>query len=172
MPTMPRTIEYEHAQRIAMGHPAMAPHSHTGKIVNGIRRMGEEYPTLAEREIKGRPLLECPFVRISENVRLWYLPNDLDGFDFFSGRFHSAGYVLAPDTNGRVDYMAWGETEVEPLFHGVAFFDGVRHLFVGEGVEAGYTNYPYLQDFAAVLFALAALEIELCWYVREERNNR
>jgi hypothetical protein len=134
--------------------------------------MGEEHPYLEERRLRGAPLLSCPFVRISENVRLWYLPNDLDGFDFFSGRFHSAGYVLAPDSNGHADYMAWGETEVEPLFHGVAFFDGVRHLYIGEGEKAGYTNYPDLQDSAAVLFALAALEVELCWYVREERAKR
>lgn len=129
-----------------------------------------EYPTLASRRIGDTPLLNCQHVRINDNVRLWYVPRgEGNGFDFFVGRFYTCDAEDAPWRDMATDLMTHPDTQVECMFHGIAFFDGVRHLYMGDETEhEGYIFYPDLADLTCALAALTALELQLCWYVREE----
>lgn len=54
---------------------------------------------------------------------------------------------------------------VEPLFSGVAYFDGIRHLFLGDQNQYdnfGYLNYPKVQNLINILSALKDLEKKYC----------
>ncbi|MBI3633959.1 MAG: hypothetical protein HY226_06770 [Candidatus Vogelbacteria bacterium] len=63
-----------------------------------------------------------------------------------------------------------GET-YEVLFHGQAYFDGVRHLYFGseDTDNYGYHYYPNLKSLTAALTKLSEIESELD-YVKQERK--
>lgn len=128
------------------------------------------YPTIGERDISGTPLLECPGVRVNTNVVLWYSPRvEQSGFEFFCGKFYSGDYGPGVFSSSVGDLMSHPNTEVECLFKGSAYFDGVRHLWTGDTSndgDEGYANYPNLLETISAYAALAFLERELCWHVR------
>ena len=64
-------------------------------------------------------------------------------------------------TNGVLDkdYSSWN-----CLFNGIAYFDGVRHLHLGDvqTENEGYLYYPHLSDLILILQELKKLEQKYC----------
>lgn len=83
---------------------------------------------------------------------------DCDGFDF-----HCVHFAWSEANNENVHY--------ETLFKGVAYFDGVRHLYFGseETDNYGYLYYCDVPQLIKALQQLDLLVVEKCKYVREER---
>ncbi|MBI3632942.1 MAG: hypothetical protein HY226_01475 [Candidatus Vogelbacteria bacterium] len=63
------------------------------------------------------------------------------------------------------------EDYYEILFHGEAYFDGIRHLYFGseDTDNYGYHYYPNLKTLIAALTKLSEVESELD-YVKQERK--
>lgn len=63
------------------------------------------------------------------------------------------------------DSEIWDDdTEVEFLFNGIAYFDGVRHMYLGTSQNEifGYVNYPNIEHLIEILKEIRKLEIEYC----------
>lgn len=97
---------------------------------------------------------------IPERVRLYYKPNDNGegyGFDFYAVEWTSGSgettVILNPDY-----------TTVDCLYHGTAYFDGIRHMYLGDDDtdNYGYHYYPDLDVHIALLKELKNLEIKYC----------
>lgn len=120
-----------------------------------------DHPALSTLSIRGTPLLECQRVDISPHLRVYYRPfDDGHGFDFFIAEF-AGGYTLPADGQSDMDLP---DTEVECLFHGVAYYDGLRHLYMGSEASdnVGYLYYANPVEMAKVFTALAELEARYC----------
>lgn len=96
------------------------------------------------------------------DVRVYYKSFDVDknGFSFYAVIYvghqnfeHDKENVWNPEY-----------TFVECLFQGVAFFDGVRHLYMGDEQtdNEGYHYYPNLETNIAALKIIRELEIKYC----------
>lgn len=88
---------------------------------------------------------------------------DCDGFDFSALSYYSRPITYPPSP---IEYTV--------LFEGVAYFDGVRHLYFGkeETNNYGYLYYQDLPDLIMALQALDKLQVKKCEYVREERESQ
>lgn len=107
------------------------------------------------------------FVGIPSNLedwcRLYWRPTEKEfnadgknGFKFVSFLLVTHGN----DSNPFADKSSW----VEPFIHGVAFFDGVRHLYFGsqKTENEGYFNYPKWAQIEAVITKIKELELKYC----------
>jgi hypothetical protein len=118
-------------------------------------------PTIATATSQNKAIAGWRFVSVTNDLRLYFNPHEgmqpRSGFDFCCLEwFGDEG-----DGNG----IASPTARVTTLFEGVAYFDGIRHLyFVGEG--EGYVYYARLEDITAALKALRILELEHCWDAR------
>ena len=94
--------------------------------------------------------------------RLYYKPNtDVgNGFDFFA--VEKDGHVLNDETLTN----EWHEKYciVECIIHGIAYFDGVRHLYYGDKQtdNYGYHYYPNLSLISEAVLSLGQLEKTYC----------
>lgn len=97
-------------------------------------------------------------VDVGTNIRIYYkLDKDWDdrdtkrsGFDFYAVHFCSCEYG--------VDDIFEGEfTEVECIFHGVVYWDGLRHLYMGDKITEN-ENYLYYYKFSELKDLFAKLE--------------
>lgn len=59
------------------------------------------------------------------------------------------------------DIWVHPDSDVQSMGHVVAMFDGIRHLYLGEGGK-GYIHYPDLPKWTAVLAALADIQQKHC----------
>src|SRR5438105_3195593 len=103
----------------------------------------------------GKPLAECQFIGIDSVCRLYYSITEGGrlGFDFKAINLVGAA--------GGLDNMLEDPTaEFEVLFHGAAYYDGMRHLYMGheESDSEGYLYYPDLGQLKKVIEALIKLE--------------
>lgn len=104
--------------------------------------------TLSEVELFER------YVEFSPMCRLYYKTREKgNGFDFkcvFITAFTETAF--AP------------ESEVEIIAHGIALFDGVRHLYFGDDWTGctGYLYYPDLQLLSRLLATLNELSLKYC----------
>jgi hypothetical protein len=66
------------------------------------------------------------------------------------------------------------DARYEVLFRGVAYFDGVRHLYFGdeETDNLGYHYYPELRTLSEALLAVDKLQLEMLPYVAEQRAGK
>lgn len=96
------------------------------------------------------------YISISNDyARLYYLPHETlgTGFDYFA--------VLNVN---RIENWPLEDTEIEILFNGVAYFEGVEHFFLGNTLTNNY-NYlssPDLDIIIEVLNNLKSLDIKYC----------
>lgn len=88
---------------------------------------------------------------------IFYNPDDGEGtgFNFMSLQItgiHPDKPLLHPENN------------VEILYWGIAYFDGIRHLYLGhEKTENfGYINYPFIKNHIKLLEIIRGLEIKYC----------
>lgn len=95
-----------------------------------------------------------PMVQCNESIRLYYTPieGEKNGFYFYAVEWISSESV----------HFDWDikTTAVECLFHGVAYWDGIRHLYMGDEAtdNYGYHYYPHLKDHLSCLNELLKLE--------------
>jgi hypothetical protein len=109
---------------------------------------------------------ELPFVQISDDVRLYYKAEE-HAFQFYAARWAGAhpnesefgkhGY------DGPDDIWKMSNIEVECLFHGQAYYDGLRHLYMGDKAShnEGYLYYGDTRELAKIFQELDRLETEL-----------
>ena len=92
------------------------------------------------------------FIEVDEFTRFYYIKNiHYDSFEFI--------YVTMFSSNSFNNIYEDENTEVEILFTGIAYFDGVRHIHFG---DKGYINYPNITDIIKGLEELKKLEIKYC----------
>ena len=115
-------------------------------------------PKLKEIKSAGKTIAGWPFVAVASDIRLYYdLNGDAgSGFDFYAVEY--VGCVVDDLPTG----FEHPEARFDCVIHGWAAFDGVRHLYFGEGKYAGYFNYPRLVDLGLLLAALRDLELKHC----------
>lgn len=98
------------------------------------------------------------FIEISHGVRLFYKENDTEGNGFY--------FFAAEITSGRSHEDWWNpETScAECVYHGIAYFDGIRHLYMGSEHtdNFGYIYYPDLEDQIKILTELGNLVKKYC----------
>jgi hypothetical protein len=97
------------------------------------------------------------FREIGENecCRLyWRQYTDMRGFEFVS--FDVISFTVESDP------FKADDTVVELLLHGVAYFDGIRHLYFGKEDNYGYFYYPRLKDISEILTILSELQAKYC----------
>lgn len=90
-------------------------------------------------------------------VRLYFKPNgDNNGFNFFILEITCLEYLA--------DAWDLEKTEVEVLFHGTAYFDGVRHLHFGHQStdNEGYFFYPNFNLYKKCFDEIEKLEEQYC----------
>lgn len=86
--------------------------------------------------------------------------DDCDGFDF-----------ICVEVLGHGDNI--NNSTYAVLFEGIAYFDGVRHLYFGRKETDNY-GYLYYQDVPRLIKALKALDdlqVSKCRYVKDERGE-
>lgn len=92
----------------------------------------------------------------TEKWALYYKVSDLSGQTGFA--FMSVQWVANDDP-------IWNEnTLVEVMFHGVAYFDGIRHMYFGseQTDNYGYDNYPNINIYIEILKSIRDLEKKHC----------
>jgi hypothetical protein len=122
-----------------------------------------EFKKLTEIKHEDRELIyQWQFVEVNSAHRLYYKVDSAGvgyGFEFYSVMWVSCA---AADP----DFELWDleSVEVECGIHGVAYFDGIRHLYWGDEFtnNYGYHYYPKLENEIAVLHALRELEKKYC----------
>lgn len=92
-------------------------------------------------------------------LRLYYaVDGNKNGFMFYALQW--VGNVASDD------YTPWKpeETMVDCLYNGIAFFDGIRHLYMGDKQTGnyGYDYYATLEDHVLILAELRKLELKYC----------
>lgn len=108
----------------------------------------------------GRKIIDWDFLDIEardEPVRLYFNTRN-EG----SNRFEFAAVVLMGTDDLHTSW--YDECSIECLFEGTAFFDGVRHLYMGDRntPEEGYIYYPDLTAMMNIFKAMADLESSYC----------
>jgi len=110
-------------------------------------------------------ITDWPFVEnAKQEVRVYYKADDGDlpsGFCFYCVAI-TAEY--STEREAMADKWSPAHTAVECLFRGVAYFDSIRHLYVGDEQtdNAGYLYYPDLDKMVAALRMLRKLERKFC----------
>ena len=119
--------------------------------------------TLIHEYYTAQRIYDWDFKETSDRIRLYYKPigtRDKGGFYFYgveaTGNYHN------PDGEDEVWHPE--RTFAECFYKGVAFFDGIRHLYLGanETDNYGYHYYPELTDHIKFLTALKELEDKYC----------
>lgn len=98
------------------------------------------------------------FIQVNNQIRIYYKERaELQGFDFYAVSWIS-------HENGEF-FEDINTTEVECLVHGIAYWDGIRHLYFGhEGTgNYGYHYYPHIvSEHIATFTELRKLEEKFC----------
>ena len=94
------------------------------------------------------------YIDVLSDHRLYYKPKERlgDGFNFHCVQwvFIEASYE-SPWLDPNIS--------VNTIFHGVAYFDGLRHIYFG---NKGYLYCLIVDEMIAVLSQLSSLEIKYC----------
>lgn len=109
------------------------------------------------------PVIKYPYHQISDEIRIYYVLDSAEktGFDFialeWAARSWEDNKILSNDWNPEF-------TEVEILYHGIAAFDGIRHLYTGHQScdNVGYLNYPTMDYHTKIMKKLSEMEKEHC----------
>jgi hypothetical protein len=103
------------------------------------------------------------FIEIHDrNVRVYYKPNEQVGLGFNFYAVENTGGVCTPE----YDKDNWNADScfVRCLFQGIAYFDGIRHLYMGDELTCnfGYHFYPSLETSVETLKVIRELEKKYC----------
>lgn len=119
---------------------------------------------LADLIYDGENVCAWPFIAtVGGGERVYYSVNEGgdNGFRFYA--VENTGRLMS---NGGDLLAEWtpSHTHAECLFHGCGYFDGVRHLYMGDEKteNEGYQFYPDFKVLSEVLGILRDLEIKYC----------
>lgn len=143
--------------------PAYFHESHSGfnlfdhmtAELDQARQVKYDAPDVDEVRLKdivwhdGQVIRECAPIILDRDNRLYFKSMQPHSFDFAA-----VSFVSVPSLHG--DYWTHDELEVSVYCHGVACFEGVRHLWMP------YVNYPNVDILAKLMQELAKLEDQFC----------
>lgn len=98
------------------------------------------------------------FKELTETVRVYYKQNET-----YNSRLTGFRFLALSWTGGINEY--WDlDSEFEIIYQGIAQFDGVRHLYMGDDYNdsKGYIYYPSLNDHILVFKTLQELQQLFC----------
>lgn len=131
-----------------------------------------EHPLLTDIRAgsKKEPVQTWAHQTLTPEIRLYYKPLESDedriGFEFSVVEWTSGQGLRNFDGDLLADPEAEAEAEAEAqvLFCGIAYFDGVRHLYMGDeqSDNYGYLYYPDLKKIVLIMEALERLVTEHC----------
>ena len=109
--------------------------------------------------VENERLCEWKNIVLNGDMRLFYqrLDEERSGFYF---------YCIERTSYGLDEWG--GETDTgHCVFNGIAYFDGIRHLYYGDAQtdNFGYHYYPSLENLIVALAALRDLEKAYCDYL-------
>ena len=106
-------------------------------------------------KILAEELNDWEFITLPDDTRLYFKDNDGNGF-----HFKQVNMVICTMGEQWIDMEADCEIEL----NGVAYFDGIRHLYFGDdrGDNYGYFYYPSLENMVEALQELRKLELKYC----------
>lgn len=115
------------------------------------------YPEYPKEKIYEWKYVEIKKVRIYYKIR----DNKKTGFDFYI--VANCGYEECIET--KKDVWSPNYCYVECIYWGTAYFDGIRHLYMGDKFTDNerYFYYPNLDDNIDVIKELRKLELKYCW---------
>lgn len=104
-----------------------------------------------------KEIKDWAFYPFSENRRMYYKPNEKEENGFL---FKEVELIAYP----KGEEWEFEDADCEILLNGVAYFDGVRHLYFGDEKcdNFGYFYYPNLQELQESLSILQKLEARYC----------
>lgn len=117
----------------------------------------------------GNSILDWDYLSLSdEYYRIYYKQtfcgSVLTGF-YFTALEGSTPLSIEDINSGlkHTDWL-WSKTEVQILYQGVAYIDGVRHLYMGssQANDLGYVYYPHLNIHIEIFQKLIELEERYC----------
>ena len=103
------------------------------------------------------------FLKIkNSDVRIYYKPSEKKGLGFNFYAVEKNGFVCNDHTKKNEWHKEY--CMVECVFNGIAFFDGIRHLYYGDDETGnyGYHYYPDLETIADTIIGLRSLEKKYC----------
>ena len=111
----------------------------------------------------GEEVCSWDFLQVKDyDVRIYYKPSEEGGlgFDFYA--IEKTGH----ECNTETQKDEWNKEycNVECVFQGIAYFDGIRHLYYGDKKTEnyGYHYYANLEMIAGALLELRELEKKYC----------
>lgn len=112
---------------------------------------------------KDERVCDWNFIEVqNHNVRVYYKPNEEIGLGFNFYAVENIGGVCTPEydkDNWNVDSCF-----ASCLFQGIAYFDGIRHLYMGDEAtdNFGYHYYASLETNIETLKVIRELEKKYC----------
>jgi len=112
---------------------------------------------------KDEAVCDWQFLQIKDcEVRIYYKPSEKKGMGFNFYAVEKIGYVCSAETEK--DEWHKDYCDVECLFQGVAYFDGIRHLYYGDEKTEnfGYHYCANLEMIVSSILGLRELEKKYC----------
>jgi len=112
---------------------------------------------------KDEEVCKWKFLQIKDcEVRIYYKPNEEKGLGFNFYAVEKTGHVCNNET--KKDEWHKDYCYVECVFKGIAYFDGIRHLYYGDEKTEnfGYHYYANLEMIASAILGLRELEKKYC----------
>jgi|SRR5882757_6414650 len=102
-------------------------------------------------------IINWEYLQLNYSNRLYYKLVDSNTSGFFFCDVEMTSCISHEEFNPE-------STEVEVLYEGIAYFDGIRHLYMGseQTDNYGYVYYTHLDTHIQVLTKLKELEIKYC----------
>src|SRR3990167_5609258 len=120
----------------------------------------ETYLKEIKHEADTGRVCDWPFIDVEGYpIRVYYRERKT-GFIFYA--IENVGHICVPET----EHDEWHPkyTHVDCVYQGIACFDGVRHLYMGdeETDNYGYHYYPNIESNIETLKVIRELEIKYC----------
>ena len=96
------------------------------------------------------------------NIRVYYKANEEKGLGFVFYAIENIGHVCVPETENNEWHPEY--TNAECVYQGIAYFDGIRHLYMGDEAtdNYGYHYYANLESNIETLKVIRELEKTYC----------
>ncbi len=118
--------------------------------------------------VNNKPIVDFPYLQITPDIRIYYSVNsyedrpDLDKCGFYFMVLHQNG--IRGDENSNFEPWLPETSMIEIIYHGIAYFDGIRHFYMGHEKtdNEGYLYYPDIADHVKVMQELEILQSKYC----------
>ena len=135
----------------------------------GVKKMNE-FPLkdLIDDVFSGEKVMDWEFITADEidgRWRLYYKQEPCHRSCQECDKKHGFYFSSVEWAGNSTNHPMWsGETYIEILYYGIAYFDGVRHIYLGSDKtnNYGYINYPNTKIHSDILFNLQLLEDKYC----------